>query len=111
MTSTADYDCFADAYVEQNENGLFNAWYERPEMLRLAGNVAGQRVLDAGCGHGPLFEALRSRGAAVSGFDLSPAMVRLARERLGVMSRDVVLAPARNDTVPIQEVSVQTACH
>uniref|UniRef100_UPI0034591621 hypothetical protein n=1 Tax=uncultured Bradyrhizobium sp. TaxID=199684 RepID=UPI0034591621 len=30
---------------------------------------------------------------------------------LGVMSRDVVLAPARNDTVPIQEVSVQTACH
>ena len=31
--------------------------------------------------------------------------------RLGVMSRDVVLAPARNDTVPIQEVSVQTACH
>ncbi|TMZ39992.1 GNAT family N-acetyltransferase, partial [Klebsiella pneumoniae] len=22
-----------------------------------------------------------------------------------------VLAPARNDTVPIQEVSVQTACH
>ena len=31
--------------------------------------------------------------------------------RLAVMSRDVVLAPARNDTVPIQEVSVQTACH
>ncbi|CAB0588277.1 hypothetical protein CIP107559_00617 [Corynebacterium diphtheriae] len=32
-------------------------------------------------------------------------------QRLDVMSRDVVLAPARNDTVPIQEVSVQTACH
>lgn len=32
------------------------------------------------------------------------------RSVLGVMSRDVVLAPARNDTVPIQEVSVQTAC-
>lgn len=30
---------------------------------------------------------------------------------LGVMSRDVVLAPARNDTVPIQEVSVQTVRH
>ncbi|MDO5865855.1 MULTISPECIES: hypothetical protein [Paenarthrobacter] len=30
---------------------------------------------------------------------------------LSVMSRDVVLAPARNDTVPIQEVSVQTARH
>lgn len=33
------------------------------------------------------------------------------RAALDVMSRDVVLAPARNDTVPIQEVSVQTACH
>lgn len=33
------------------------------------------------------------------------------REDLSVMSRDVVLAPARNDTVPIQEVSVQTARH
>lgn len=83
MTSTADYDAFAAAYAEQNDNGLFNAWYERPEMLRLAGDVAGQRVLDAGCGHGPLFAELRSRGATVSGFDLSPAMIRIARERLG----------------------------
>ena len=33
------------------------------------------------------------------------------RSELDVMSRDVVLAPARNDTVPIQEVPVQTACH
>lgn len=39
--------------------------------------------------------------------------MRIAKleKHLDVMSRDVVLAPARNDTVPIQEVSVQTACH
>lgn len=36
---------------------------------------------------------------------------RVRTSALDVMSRDVVLAPARNDTVPIQEVSVQTACH
>ena len=36
---------------------------------------------------------------------------RTLLRHLDVMSRDVVLAPARNDTVPIQEVSVQTACH
>ncbi|SCX23212.1 hypothetical protein CJBVI_1792 [Corynebacterium jeikeium] len=35
----------------------------------------------------------------------------ISLDDLAVMSRDVVLAPARNDTVPIQEVSVQTACH
>ncbi len=28
--SAADYDDFAAAYEEANENGLFNAWYERP---------------------------------------------------------------------------------
>ena len=82
-TPTADYDDFAAAYSARNENSLFNAYYERPEMIRLAGDVAGLEVLDAGCGSGPLAEALRAKGAVVSGFDLSPAMVELARDRLG----------------------------
>ncbi len=81
--SAADYDSFAAAYSARNENNLFNAYYERPEMLRLAGDVAGLDVLDAGCGSGPLTEALNAKGAVVCGFDLSPAMVELARERLG----------------------------
>lgn len=81
--SPADYDAFAHGYALENDTGLFNAWYARPELLRLAGVVRGLRVLDAGCGHGPLFTELRNRGALVSGFDLSPAMIRLARERLG----------------------------
>ena len=79
----ADYDSFAAAYSASNENSLFNAYYARPEMIRLAGDVAGLEILDAGCGSGPLMEALRSKDASVSGFDLSPAMVELARERLG----------------------------
>ncbi len=52
-------------------------------MMRLAGDVAGLKVLDGGCGSGPLMEALRGRDAVVAGFDLSPAMVELARTRLG----------------------------
>src|SRR6476659_3085631 len=79
----ADYDGFAAAYSASNENNLFNAYYARPEMIRLAGDVAGLEILDAGCGSGPLVEALRAKGAIVSGFDLSPAMVELARQRLG----------------------------
>jgi ubiquinone/menaquinone biosynthesis C-methylase UbiE len=79
----ADYDGFAAAYSARNENNLFNAHYERPEMIRLAGDVAGLDVLDAGCGSGPLTEALRAKNAVLSGFDLSPAMVDLARRRLG----------------------------
>ena len=79
----ADYDGFAAAYSASNDTNLFNAYYARPEMVRLAGDVDGLTVLDAGCGSGPLMEALRSGGAVVSGFDLSPAMVELARGRLG----------------------------
>jgi 2-polyprenyl-3-methyl-5-hydroxy-6-metoxy-1,4-benzoquinol methylase len=41
--------------------------------------VAGRRILDAGCGSGPLFAALRDRGATVTGFDKSAGMLELAR--------------------------------
>ena len=77
------YDGFAQAYTAENETNLINAHYERPAMLALAGDVAGRRILDAGCGSGPLSAALRDRGAIVSGFDASAGMVELARQRLG----------------------------
>ena len=57
-----DYDGIAEAYSAENEANLVNAYYERPAMLALAGDVAGRRILDAGCGAGPLFAALRDRG-------------------------------------------------
>ena len=79
----SDYDSFAEAYSAENEASLLNAYYERPAMLALAGDVAGLRILDAGCGSGPLFAALRDRGAIVTGFDKSAGMVELARRRLG----------------------------
>jgi ubiquinone/menaquinone biosynthesis C-methylase UbiE len=78
-----DYDSFAEAYSAENEVNLFNAYYERPATLALTGDVAGRRILDAGCGSGPLFAALRDRGAIVTGFDSSAGMLALARRRLG----------------------------
>ena len=82
MTAT-DYDDFAAAYSVENERNLFNAYYARPAVLDLAGEVSGRRILDAGCGSGPLAAELRDRGAEVTGFDVSAAMVDLARQRLG----------------------------
>ncbi|GAB3495700.1 class I SAM-dependent methyltransferase [Amycolatopsis cihanbeyliensis] len=78
-----DYDTFAEAYTAENEAGLINAYYARPAILDLAGEVAGRQILDAGCGSGPLSAALRDRGAIVTGFDSSAKMVELARNRLG----------------------------
>ncbi|MFD2416430.1 class I SAM-dependent methyltransferase [Amycolatopsis pigmentata] len=78
-----DYDTFAEAYTVENDTNLINAYYTLPAIVNLAGNVAGRRILDAGCGAGPISVALRDRGAIVAGFDRSAKMVELARQRLG----------------------------
>lgn len=77
------YDEFAASYDTENSGSLLNAWYERPAMVRLAGDVRGRKILDAGCGSGPLSAELRDRGADMTGFDGSPSMIELARRRLG----------------------------
>jgi SAM-dependent methyltransferase len=84
------YDSFAESYSADTESNLINGYYERPAMIGLAGEVNGRQVLDAGCGSGPLSAALRERGAIVTGFDSSPAMVELAERRLGQHARLVV---------------------
>ncbi len=83
QTVANDYDSFADAYSAENESSLIHAHYARPAILELAGDVAGRRILDAGCGSGPLSAALRDRGAIVTGFDSSASTLELARKRLG----------------------------
>ncbi|GAA3833590.1 MULTISPECIES: class I SAM-dependent methyltransferase [Amycolatopsis] len=101
MNRVNDYDSFAEAYAAENENSLLNAYYERPAMLSLAGDVTGRRILDAGCGAGPLTAALRDRGAEVTGIDASAGMLALARRRLG---EDVPLRLADlNDPLPFAD--------
>lgn len=78
-----DYDRFAEAYAAETESNLINAFYVRPAVLDLAGDVAGRRILDVGCGAGPLIESLRDRGAITTGVEPSAKMLELARQRLG----------------------------
>ena len=78
-----DYDSFAEAYTAETEANLINGYYMRPAIVDLAGDVTGRRILDAGCGSGPIASALRDRGATVTGFDSSAGMLELARRRLG----------------------------
>ncbi|MFR9727417.1 methyltransferase domain-containing protein [Streptomyces sp. MS19] len=96
-----DYDSFAEAYEAENETSLLNAHYTRPAIVDLAGDVAGRRILDVGCGAGPIAADLRERGAVVAGFDSSAGMLELARRRLG---DDVVLKHAElGGTLPFAD--------
>lgn len=59
----------------------------RDRMRRLLLNLlpedlAGRRILDAGCGTGALAVEAARRGAEVVAIDLSPTLVELARDRL-----------------------------
>lgn len=77
------YEPFADGYEDHARESAYNAFYDRPAVLELIGDVAGKRVLDVGCGPGFYAEELTQRGAEVVGFDSSPTMVDLARQRVG----------------------------
>jgi 2-polyprenyl-6-hydroxyphenyl methylase/3-demethylubiquinone-9 3-methyltransferase len=47
-------------------------------LERLAGGLAGKRVLDVGCGGGILAEAMAARGAEVTGIDLADKPLKVA---------------------------------
>jgi len=78
-----DYETFAAGYARANETSPYNALYERPAIISLAGDVRGLRILDAGCGSGAHAAELIARGAAVTGVDLSANLLEIARRRLG----------------------------
>jgi predicted TPR repeat methyltransferase len=108
-----DYDSFAAAYTAETEANLVNGYYMRPAIVDLAGNVAGRRILDAGCGSGPISAKLRDKGAIMTGFDSSAGMLELARQRLGP-DADLHLAdlagPCRSPTTPSMTSSRAWCC-
>lgn len=77
------YEKLAERYAALIDTKPHNAYYERPATLSLLPSVRGKRVLDAGCGPGAYVQILVKRGAKVVGVDISPKMLRLARERVG----------------------------
>ncbi len=77
-----------DAYA--SEYGQFVARREQADLehdailsrvLDLLGDLSGREVLDAGCGEGFLARVLAAHGAHVTGIDLSPRLIEMARAK------------------------------
>ncbi|UKE73363.1 class I SAM-dependent methyltransferase [Xanthomonas graminis] len=90
MPTSNDYDGFAEAYAQDNEINAWNAYYERPAILSMAGDVAGRHVLDAGCGSGAHAAELIDQGAFLTGIDNSASMLEIARSRSGSRARFIL---------------------
>ena len=75
------YEALADRYSALAESKAGNGYIEHPAMRAQLTDVSGLSVLDAGCGPGFLSSYLAVKGAKVTGFDVSPRMIELARTR------------------------------
>ncbi|MEU7895197.1 methyltransferase domain-containing protein [Nonomuraea sp. NPDC049152] len=82
-SKTAYHDALGDYFAEHADISPYNAYTDRPAMLELAGDVAGARVLDVGCGAGHYAAELLARGAEVVGVDGSGTLLDHARARVG----------------------------
>jgi SAM-dependent methyltransferase len=85
-----DWDARAAGFDEEADHGLRDPEVRRAWAARLRSWLPGRAgdVLDLGCGTGSLSLLASEQGHRVTGVDLSPAMVTLARQKLA--GRDAV---------------------
>ncbi|MED2754095.1 class I SAM-dependent methyltransferase [Bacillus thuringiensis] len=79
------YDKLASTYKENLDfANPYNSYYERPAMMELIPKeLEGKKILDAGCAAGWYTSQFIGRGANVTAIDVSPEMVKAAKENIG----------------------------
>ncbi len=83
----AAYEELAENYDALIDHKPHNAYYDRPNTLKLIESAYGKTILDAACGPGKYAEILMGQGATLTGFDISPKMIALAKRRNGDQGR------------------------
>ena len=71
----------------------------KPNLLRVIGDSRGKRVLDVACGEGFFSRALTAAGAHVTGADIAPELIAIAK-KLGPASIRYLAAPASRMPLP-----------
>jgi ubiquinone/menaquinone biosynthesis C-methylase UbiE len=75
-----NYDSIADDYNEFEQTAITLWRLGYPVVLDLMGDVTGKSVLDYGCGTGTFSRVLQSKGANVTGVDVSENMISVAKK-------------------------------
>ncbi len=108
------WDQIADAWAERVRTGTDHNRVHvlDPATLALLGDLAGKRILDAGCGEGRFARMMAQPGAHVTAVDVSQRMIELAleeerKEPLGIEYR--VADMAELSCLPAAEFDVAVA--
>jgi ubiquinone/menaquinone biosynthesis C-methylase UbiE len=80
-TAVEAYDALAPFYDRFTAAYRHDVWLDRVEQLVRGLGLRGRRLLDVACGTGKSFEPMLERGWDVTGCDISPGMVEIARTR------------------------------
>jgi SAM-dependent methyltransferase len=77
------YEAMAPVYDDFTAHHDYDGWLA--DLLKILGTngLQGQRLLDVACGTGKSFLPMLPRGWQVTGCDISPRMLELAREKAG----------------------------
>lgn len=110
MADDSIFKIHASTYAAFADKNPVNRDYDRPTILRLAGDLDGKRVLELGCAAGGLTALLVDRGARVTAVDAEPRMLQLARARLAGAAR-IEMADLSEplDVVPAGSIDVVVA--
>jgi SAM-dependent methyltransferase len=82
-SSKQAYELFAPAYEDFNRNYMYERWTGRLLAAAEGAGLEGNRLLDVACGTGLSFVTMLARGWRVTGCDISPAMLEIARSKVG----------------------------
>lgn len=77
------YDTYAPAYEDFNHGYMYERWTGRLLETAEGAGLEGDRLLDIACGTGLSFVTMLERGWRVTGCDISPAMLEIAKEKFG----------------------------
>lgn len=89
MTANANFwDKIAESYAAKPVDNPDA--FDRKIAITRDRMTPGQTVLDIGCGTGSLLLRLASTGATLHGLDVSPEMVRIAREKASAAAAENV---------------------
>ncbi len=78
----------------------------KPNLVRVVGDIREKRVLDLACGEGFFSRALHSAGAHVTGIDIAPELIQIAK-KLGPADITYLAAPASR--IPLPDSSFDAA--